>query len=465
MVFFIDLTASSYYYSSMNVKALLMTACCITLGACQHAPETTTIDSPQPTYGEPSVSPSTTHDAQIISGHQQPAISSDNVIERIRNGFRFPDLESKYVRDYEKWNSSHPTYLANLFKRSEPFLFHIVEEIEKRGLPMELALLPAIESSYKPNAVSRSKAVGLWQFIPSTGRSFGLNQDWWYDGRRDVLLSTNAALDYLTALNKRFNGDWFLTLAAYNAGQGTVARAIRQNKRKGKKTTYQHLSLRSETRRYVPKIIALKKILNNPEAYNFSLPVVANKPHFTVLPINGQIDLRKFAKDSQIDYDQLRNLNAGFLRWASAPNAPQRLLIPISSEGQLAAARLAAQEVVEIEYQRHQISRGETLSGIARRYGVSVQALKTTNSLRSSAIRAGKQLLIPINGSQVASTNTTEPATQNEKQQIIHQVQRGDTLWAIARKYKVRVEELLAWNQLSKNSILKLDQSLVLFPN
>lgn len=453
----------------MNVKAVLLTFCCLVLSACQHTPEPSITSRTPTTVDDPSV------DAPIASipekKIEKPAISSHNLIERIRSGFQFPDLESKYVKDYEKWNSSHPTYLKDLFKRSEPFLFHIVEEIEKRGLPMELALLPAIESAYKPTAVSRSKAVGLWQFIPSTGRSFGLNQDWWYDGRRDVLLSTNAALDYLTSLNKRFKGDWFLTLAAYNAGQGTVARAIRNNKRKGKKAAYQHLSLRSETRRYVPKIIALKKILSDPQAYNFKLPVIDNQPYFTVLPINGQIDLRQFAKDSGIEYDALRNLNAGFLRWASAPNAPQRLLIPIGSEEQLAAAQFAAQQVVKIEYQRHKISRGETLSGIARRYRVSVQALKTTNNLRGNAIRAGKQLLIPINGKQkqIVSANLTNGSNENSppkiQEQVVHHVQKGDTLWAIARKYKVQIKELLAWNQLSQNAILKLDQSLVLFPN
>jgi len=331
---------------------------------------------------------------------------------------------------------------------------------------MELALLPAIESAYKSNAVSRSKAAGLWQFIPSTGKSFGLTQDWWYDGRRDVLLSTNAALDYLTQLNELFDGDWFLALAAYNAGQGTVGKAIRKNKRKGKKTTYEHLSLRSETRRYVPKLIALKKIILNPHLYDFNPPVIKNQPHFTVLPISGQIDLRKFSEESNIDYDALRNLNAGFLRWASAPNAPQRLLIPTNNGYQLSAAQSAARKTVKIDYQRHTIARGDTLIGIARRYGVSVQALKTNNNLRSSSIRAGKTLLIPTNGSRQASvTQVSSTQHSNRSKQITHKVKRGDTLWGIARRYNVHVKELLAWNKLSKNDILSLNQALVLFPN
>ena len=445
----------------MNSKAIFILLFSLVLSACQHTspPNSDTTATATVPSGETSPQSRPTESKKPTTIYNttpaSPLYSTNNVIDRIRNGFRFPDLDSKYIAEYEKWNSTHPTYLTNLFKRSEPFLFHIVEEIEKRGLPMELALLPAIESAYKPNAISRSKAGGLWQFIPSTGRSFGLTQDWWFDGRRDVLLSTNAALDYLTQLNKLFDGDWFLTLAAYNAGQGTVGKAIRKNRRKGKRTSYEHLSLRSETRRYVPKLIALKKIINSPEAYGVIAPVINNRPYFTVLPIDGQINLRDFAKEVSIDYDTLHNINAGFLRWATAPNSPQRLLIPVGDTTYLETARIAAKKTIQVDYQRHTIARGDTLSGIARRHGVSVSALKSTNKLKSNSIRAGKTLLIPNGGNTVATRGS-------EKQ--THQVKRGDTLWGIARQYKVRVDELVAWNQLSKNEILKLNQSLVLFP-
>jgi len=466
---FIDLKTSSYYYSPMNANPLLISLFCLALSACQHSNQlnqqssntgaipTDQTTRPAVTTKAPTHASNTTYTTRTHTGYTV----NDNLIDRIRNGFRFPEFDSKHVREYEKWNSTHPTYLTNLFKRSEPFLFHIVEEIEKRGLPMELALLPAIESAYKPNAISRSKAGGLWQFIPSTGKSFGLTQDWWYDGRRDVLLSTTAALDYLTQLNKLFDGDWFLTLAAYNAGQGTVGKAIRSNKRKGKKTSYEHLSLRSETRRYVPKIIALKNILNNPYKYGFELPKINNSPHFAILPIKGQIDLRKFADEANINYDELRNLNAGFLRWASAPHGPQRLLIPTQNGYQLSSAQAAASKTIKIDHQRHKIARGDNLSSIARRYGVSVQSLKTTNNLRSNSIRADKYLLIPSHGRRSNSLN----ASYASKQKLVHKVKRGDTLWGIARQYNVRVNDLLAWNKLSKNQVLNLNQSVVLFPN
>ena len=446
----------------MNRNAILIILSVIVLSACQHT-------SP-PTYSEPSTPQESANQAPqkpalVVNTPTQEvseATYSVNLLDRIRAGFRFPQLHSKYTAEYEKWNASHPTYLNNLFTRSEPFLHYIVEEIEKRGLPMEIALLPAVESAYKPNAVSRSKAAGLWQFIPSTGKSFGLTQDWWYDGRRDVILSTNAALDYLTQLNKRFDGDWFLTLAAYNAGQGTVGRAIRKNKRKGKGTNYTSLSLRSETRRYVPKLIALKNIINNPSAFNVTLPVVANTKQFDVIELNGQVDLKKFAKQAGITPKALNNLNAGFLRWASAPNGPHRLLIP-NDPVIIGNAYQAAQQTVKIDYQHHTIARGDTLSGIARRYGVSVSALKSTNNLKNNNIRAGKRLLVPFGGkAQASATQQSSKTKTNDK--VIHKVKRGDTLWGIAKRYDVAVNQLLAWNKLSKNQILKLNQSLILFP-
>ena len=465
----------------MNKKVISVTFFALILSACQHTQDkakTTVYSQPtQHTVVVEQPAAATNTRPQSRPKPVKPAYSR-NLLDRIRAGFRFPHLDSKYVADYEKWNSTHPRYLNDLFNRSEPFLHHIVEEIEKRGLPMEIALLPAIESAYKPNAVSRSKAVGLWQFIPSTGKSFGLTQDWWYDGRRDVLLSTNAALDYLTQLNKRFNGDWFITLAAYNAGQGNIARAIKSNKKKGKRTNYTSLSLRSETRRYVPKIIALKNIINNPHVFNVKLPVIANSPQFEVVPLKGQIDLNKFAQHTGIDSKALNHLNAGFLRWATPPNGPHRILLPFNDRIAIQKARVAAQQTIKLDYQRHRIVSGDSLSSIARRYGVSISALKSTNKLSNSRIRAGKTLLIPVhdnNGQwhakattpstpQVAIATPVSSKQSNGNQKVVHRVKRGDTLWGIAKRYKVRVDQLLAWNQISRNQTLRLNQSLVLFP-
>lgn len=502
---YIDWGKTSHYYSSMNFKAFIVVLATLALSACGHLRSNSGDTQTESTTGtgkttesviidDTSISNSSTTQSNAEGRKQSRVLSSDpsfnstsrdsassstqtletiplpsqqtapsvDILERIRRGFRFPDLRSEYVADYERWDASHPTYLKNLFVRAEPFLYYIVDEIDKRGLPMELALLPAIESAYKPNAVSRSRAAGLWQFIPSTGRGFGLRQDWWYDGRRDVIASTQAALDYLSQLNTMFDGDWFLTLAAYNAGPGTVSRAIKTNQRKGKSARYTDLNLRSETRRYVPKLIALKNILNNPSKYDFDLPKLGNVMHFEVIELSGQTDIHSFAKHANIDHQTLKHLNPGYKRWTTPPKGPHRLLVPVNNYVAAQAAKKIAASLPQIEYRNHVIQRGENLGAIARRYGVTVNALQTSNNIKGTNIRAGRNLMIPIrgNGSQNASTSN-----ESGQSKLVHRVQRGDTLWSIARRYQVKLQELVSWNNISTNQILKLNQALVVFAN
>lgn len=387
-----------------------------------------------------------------------------DLLDRIRRGFEFPEINSEYTDDYVKWSVNHPTYLTDLFIRAEPFLYYIVEEIDNRGLPMELALLPAIESAFKPNAISRSNAGGLWQFIPSTGRDFGLTQDWWFDGRRDFIMSTNAALDYLTQLNSLFDGDWYHTLAAYNAGQGTVLRAISANERRGRNTDYQSLDLREETIKYIPKLQALKNIIVNPEKYNVSLAKIENQPYFEIVPLPGQVDIHDFTKQANLNINEVKHLNAGHLRWATSPEGPHRLLLPLSNQAQTAIALEKIKLNPTVEFHQHTISSGETLSQIGSKYGVTVSALQTTNNLNGTSIRAGKALMIPIaNG---AKPQTIQSASNIDSQsKVIHRVVKGDTLWSISKRYNVALNQLLSWNQLTKNQILKLNQALLIFSN
>lgn len=396
-----------------------------------------------------------------------PVIEED-LLARIRNGFSLPTIDSKYVRQQERWSSEHPTYIKDLFARAEPFLYHIVDEIEKRGLPMELALLPAIESAYKTNAVSRSSAAGLWQFIPSTGKHFGLRQDYWYDGRRDLIASTDAALTYLTELNEIFGGDWFLTLAAYNAGQGTIRRAIAKNKRANRPTDYLSLKLRLETQRYVPKLIALKNLVENPEQYNIELPSIANKPNIITVDLPGQIDLKQFARDADINYTSLKNLNGAHKRWATSPIGPHRLIVRLQDIHR--AERVAQREASapQIKYKQHSIKRGESLSTIARQHGVTVNAIRVSNNLRNNNIREGRNLVIPLRGLSgsvpIASVSDTN-ITADESKKVIHRVKKGDTLWSIAKRYQVKLKELISWNKLSGSQILSLNQQLLVFIN
>lgn len=388
-------------------------------------------------------------------------IVENDVINRIRRGFKFPELMNNDVRQHIQWAANHTTYLKNLFDRAEPFLYFIVEEIEKRDLPMELALLPAVESAYNPSAVSRSKAAGLWQFVPSTGRGFGLRQDWWYDGRHDPYSSTYAALDYLEQLHKMFDGDWFIALAAYNAGPGTLRRVIRKAKRNGQKTNYTSLNLRSETRRYIPKLVALKLIVQNPEQYGVTLPKIANRPFFKTIDLPGQIDLVAFSEQSNIDPKLLKHLNRGFKRWATPPTGPNRLLVPLDKNLSVDYAIVAATSAKRVNFRNHLIKKGDTLNRIAYRYGVSVAALKSTNKLSSNRIRAGKTLLIPTQGQPARAL--AESATNNSSQKLTHRVSAGDTLWSIARRYQVKLDQLLSWNNLNASDVLSLNQRLTVF--
>ena len=416
-----------------------------------HNDTTSTVPESTPNGSEGSVISSTATIAEI------------DVLELIKMGFEFPDLHSKHVDDYLKWNISHPTYLADLFNRAEPFLYFIVEELEKRNMPTELALIPAIESAYKPHATSRSGAAGLWQFIRSTGKHFGVRQSWWYDGRRDALASTYAALDYFTELHNKFDGDWFLALAAYNAGQGTVQRAINKNIRKGRPTNYQNLDLRSETKRYVPKLIALKKIISNPQRYGVDLRAIQNRPYFEVVNLPRQTNLENLINETGIDGQLFRHLNASYLQWATPPEGPHRFIMPLSLHPETTMALKKLSEAPHIEYQRHLISQGDNLGSIASRYGVSVDAIKRQNDIQGSFIRAGNTLVIPIMRNPAIDTSVTQAPKQNQSQRVIHRVVKGDTLWSISRRYKVQLDQLLAWNQLTATSILKLNQALLVF--
>ncbi|RBP51629.1 LysM peptidoglycan-binding domain-containing protein [Arenicella xantha] len=464
----------------MNFKLIIILVVALTVSACGHmrGKDTSAID-PAIENTDGSLSNDTDDanlatsdggsitlsEAELEAAEVAPSVTkselgspSADIFARMRDGFSLPDLDSKHVAEYEKWNASHPTYLENLFKRATPFLFHVVEELEKRGLPMELALLPAVESAYRPEAVSRSSAVGLWQFVPATGREFGLHDDWWYDGRRDPLASTKAALDYLEQLNRMFDGDWFLTLAAYNAGPGTVRRAMKRH-RTSRQANYSSISLRSETRRYVPKLIALKNIIEHPERFKVSLEPIASQPYFEVLELPGQVDLNKFAADANIDIGMLRHLNAGFKRWATSPDGPHRLLVPIGDGELIAQAKEAIARAPEIRFKNHRIRQGDTLSGIARQYGVSVASLRKANQLRNNNIRADRTLMVPVRGSS-AVIAALAPANQAPSQ-VVHNVKRGDTLWSIARRYKVRVQELLTWNNLKPDHVLRLNQPVI----
>lgn len=381
--------------------------------------------------------------------------------DRIRAGFRLPPIHNATVRRYERWYAARPRYLARMVERARRYLYYIVEQVEARGMPTEIALLPAIESAYKPLAYSRARAAGLWQFIPSTGRRYGLKQNWWYDGRRDVVQATRAALDYLEKLHAQFDGDWHLALAAYNAGERRIERHIERNARRGRDTHYQALSrLKRETRHYVPKLMAVVNIVSDPGAHGVKLPPIPNRPYFEVVDLPSQVDLGVLARAADIPVRELHALNPGFRRWATDPRGPHRLLVPAGKGPAVTTALANLPPEQRIRYARYAVRRGDTLGAIARRHGVSVAALRRTNKLRGSLIRAGQTLIIPLSARRLAAAATAGRVPPADGRPIVHRVRRGETLSAIAKRYNVYVHQLARWNDIDVDGVLRLGQRI-----
>jgi len=396
---------------------------------------------------------------------------ADDIWPRMRSGFRLiDDTNNPRMAAQLSWYANHEEYLNRVIERAKPFLHYILNEAEARGIPTELALLPVVESAFQPFAYSHGRAAGIWQFIPSTGKIFGLKQNWWYDGRRDVYASTQAALTYLERLNKQFKGDWLLALAAYNSGSGTVRKAIRKNKRNNRPTDYWNLKLPKETQAYVPKLLALKRIMENPQAFNITLQCVEDIPYFERVDAGSQIDLAMAADLADLDLETLYRLNPGYNRWATNPYGPHTLLIPVDNVDKFKEGLSGLPSSKRVKWKRHKIRNGETLSHIADRYSISVDNLKQLNNLRSSNIRIGKHLIIPVSSRKLSDYNLTayqrKQTLQNIRRKgtrIEHIVQPGDTFWDISRKYKVKTRNLARWNGMATRDPLRAGQKLVIW--
>jgi membrane-bound lytic murein transglycosylase D len=399
------------------------------------------------------------------------AVANGSIWERLNNGFMLPVPNHPRVAREIAWFAKHQEYLIRLQDRSRPYLYHIVEEVERRGMPMELALLPAVESAFQPFAYSHGRAAGLWQFIPATGKRYGLKQNWWYDGRRDVVAATDAALDMLQALNRQFDGDWELALAAYNAGSGNVRRAIRKNRKKGKPTDFWSLDLPRETRSYVPRLLALCSVLKNPEEHGLQpMMPIADEPYFATVDIETQLDLALAAEMAGIELDDLYRLNPGFNRWATDPSGPHRLSIPVENANQFREKLAQLDPDKRVSWKRYKIKSGDNLGSIARKHGTSVALLRQINKLKGTNIRAGKHLLIPVATKRLdhyaLSADQRKTKILNTKRsgdQVVHTVRSGETLWEIARKYKVGHRSLAKWNGMAPRDTLRVGQELVVW--
>lgn len=389
---------------------------------------------------------------------------------RIRNGYALEHSLHPRVETELKWFASHPEYLERVAERASPYLHLIVEELEERQIPMEIALLPIVESAFQPFAYSHGRAAGIWQFIPGTGRRYGLKQTWWYDGRRDIAASTEAALKYLSYLNKLFDGDWMLALAAYNSGEGTVGRAIRRNKKRGQPTDFWSLDLPKETRGYVPKLLAIARLVENPPAYGVILPSIADEAFLTRVDVGSQIDLDLAAELAGISLEAIYRYNPAFNRWASDPNGPHELLVPLENSAQLSAKLQEYPPEKRIAWTRHRIRSGENLGTLAAQYKTTVSLLKKINKIRGNMIRAGQSLIIPVARKDLKryklSSEQRLARLKNRDRdgtRVEYHVQEGDTLWEIAQKFSVGVNRLAKWNGMAPRDTLRPGQKLVIW--
>jgi membrane-bound lytic murein transglycosylase D len=401
----------------------------------------------------------------------EPSPSLD-LIGRLRTQFALErDLDPAVERELA-WYASHPQYLGRVFSRAERYLYHIATELEKRGMPQELALRPVVESAFDPFAYSHGRAAGLWQIIPGTGRWLGLRQNWWYDGRRDVIESTRAALDYLQSLHEQFDGDWLLAVAGYNSGAGNVTRALRRSSEAGTGSDFWSIRayLPRETRTYVPRLLAIATLVADPAKHGIGLPEIPDEPYFTIIHTGGQIDIALAAELAEISTDRLYELNPGVNRWATDPAGPHRLLVPVASTLGFTSGLARLGERERVEWTRHQIRPGQSLIRIAQRYGTTPEVLREVNGLSGNTIRAGQHLMVPhAVKSLSAYTQSVEARTERRQaqtrsgQRYEHAVQPGETLWEIARRYGVATRDLASWNAMAPGDVLSVGRELVVW--
>ncbi len=360
--------------------------------------------------------------------------------------------ENARIREQKTKFLKNKSYLHDVTLRAEPYMYWIVEQIQKRKMPMELVLLPIVESAFDPHATSSANAAGIWQIVAKTGKNYGLKQNRWYDGRRDVVASTKAALDMMQRLNGMFHGDWLLTVAAYNSGEGRVLKAMKQNKARGKPTDFWHLSLPHETAIYVPKMLALSDLLKNNKRYGIKLPAPNESRALARVEVGQQMQLTQAAEMAGMSLSKLKTFNAGYKHGSTAPNGPHYIMVPKSNVAQLrnslASGDIASVQPVALakasaEGNSYTVRKGDTLSGIASKLGVSVSSLKQQNNLRSAMVRTGQTLTV--------SGTTAASQLADNGNSITYQVRKGDSFASIAKRHGVNTKDVMRWNSEAKD--------------
>jgi membrane-bound lytic murein transglycosylase D len=449
------------------VVVVALAGCAAPQPAPPPAPEPLVIHDMPPAPEPPPVVAEPSPPADV--GPFPPSVSADleplppqatDLWDRIRRGYAMPDLDDPYVTKWEEWYSSRPDYVARMIDRSRRYLYYIVVEVQQRGMPLEIALLPMVESAYNPTAMSTARASGMWQFMPGTGKQFGMRQNFWFDSRRDVIAATEGALAYLQALYAQFN-DWQLALAAYNWGEGNVARAIAKNQKAGLPTDYASLSMPDETRNYLPKLQAIKNIVADPAKFNLAFDDIPDAPYFTVVRTTKPMDVKRAAELAELSMEEFTYLNPHYNRPVIAGADEYAILLPID-KAELFAAKLELSDQPLVSWQAYRLRTGETLPQVAARVGMSVETLRAVNGIGAKArVPAGHTLLVPSqrptreSGDTLASAVFTNlvVTTVPRGRTFYYRVNRGDTLAAIATRYAVTTQDLRRWNNLGQNAL------------
>lgn len=428
---------------------------------------------PAPETTEPATPQTDTAEAVVVAQPQQPVEPAyADIWERLEDNYKLPSCEiDKTSQKWALWYADHPDYMARVLKRAEPWMFYIAEEIEKRNLPGEFAYLPIVESAFDPFAYSHMNAAGAWQFISSTGKNYGLQQNWWYDGRRDMYAATQAALDYLRDLGDRFDDDWLLALASYNSGEGRVGRQVKKQKSRNKPADFWHLKLPKETRGYVPKMLGLRCLFENPEKYGISLPDIPNTPRVVVIDTGTQTDLVLAAQLADMPITELYALNPGYSRWATAPDGPNRIVLPRENAENMTVRLADLEPDALMRWDYVSVESGDTLGKLASRHNVPVEVIRATNKLSSDVIHINQRLQLPREGADRIDPLYAAAAVELQKMQnrlvaptrINHRIRSGESLSTIARKYHVRVSDIQRWNGISDPGKIRAGKNLKIF--
>ena len=449
------------------IAGTLMLAGCAT-GPTAGSSGSSSTQSASPTYPTDPLMPITTGKTGSLA--VAPLAPPTDMWDRIRRGFKMPNLENDAVHEREQWYASRPDYIQRMTERSNKYIFHIVEELERRDMPTELALLPYIESAFNPQAVSSARAAGMWQFMPATGTDYSLKQNIFRDDRRDVLASTRAALDYLQKLYGMF-GDWQLALAAYNWGEGSVSRAIAKNQRLGLPTTYSDLSMPAETRMYVPKLQAVKNIVANPQQFNADLPLIPNHPYFQTVTLTRDLDVALAAKLADVRIEDFRALNPAAHKPVILAAGTPQILLPWDNAAVFSRNFEAYSQGQYASWTAWTVDSTMTVADAAQRTGMSEADLRAINNVPPRMlIKAGSTLIVPRSAkvqedvaAVVADTGHLSFQPEIVTRRTVVRAGRRDTVASIARRYRVSADGVADWNDVRANHTFPRGASVVVY--